>query len=400
MIATPHKSVPTLRFKDDNGRDYLGWEDKRLGELYDITSSKRVFQSEWKNSGVPFYRAREIIKLSENGKVDNDLFISLNMYREYSEKYGAPKENDLLVTGVGTIGKLYVVPKKNTFYIKDGNIVWFKNKNKASSAFVKYLFNTRYVEKQLIDNASITTVATYTIESAKKTKVRIPTLEEQQKIAAFLSAADTRIEQLNRKKSLLAQYKQGMMQKLFCQEIRFKDDEGKDFPDWGSVELRDVLDYVQPTAYLVDNSEYDDSFDTPVLTAGKTFLLGYTNEKSGIFKDNLPVIIFDDFTTAFQYVDFPFKAKSSAMKMLVPDKNDVNMKFVYEAMKRIRFPLGEHKRYWISEYQKEKIMYPCKREQQKIAGFLSSIDRKIELVTSQSEQAQSFKKGLLQQMFI
>ena len=80
-----------IRFKDGQRKDYPDWEEKRLGALYDITSSKRVFQSEWKDSGVPFYRAREIIKLSENGKVDNDLFISLEMYRKYSEKYGAPK---------------------------------------------------------------------------------------------------------------------------------------------------------------------------------------------------------------------------------------------------------------------------------------------------------------------
>ena len=141
-----------------------------MGEIYDITSSKRVFQSEWKDSGVPFYRAREIIELSKSGYVDNDLFISPELYKKYSEKYGAPKENDLLVTGVGTIGKLYVVPQISNFYIKDGNIVWFKDKTRASGVFIKYLFCTRYIEKQLFDNASITTVATYTIESAKKLK--------------------------------------------------------------------------------------------------------------------------------------------------------------------------------------------------------------------------------------
>ena len=96
----------------NEGENYPAWESKRLGELYEITSSKRVFQSEWKDSGVPFYRAREIIELSKNGYVDNNLFISPEMYKKYSEKYGAPKENDLLVTGVGTIGRLYVVPKK------------------------------------------------------------------------------------------------------------------------------------------------------------------------------------------------------------------------------------------------------------------------------------------------
>ena len=231
-------------------------------------------------------------------------------------------------------------------------------------------------------------------------KIRIPYEKEQQKIAAFLSSVDTKIEQLSRKKALWERYKQGMMQKLFSQEIRFKDEQGQDYPEWKEERLSDVLSYVQPTDYLVKESDYDDAYKTPVLTAGKTFLLGYTDEKSGIFVDPLPVIIFDDFTTAFQYVDFPFKAKSSAMKILVPKDEGVNVKYVYEAMKGVRFPLGEHKRYWISEYQREKIPYPCKQEQWTIARFLSAIDQKTELVAEQLKQVQIFKKGLLQQMFV
>ena len=191
-----------------------------------------------------------------------------------------------------------------------------------------------------------------------------------------------------------------MMQKLFSQEIRFKDEQGNDYPDWEERKLGDVLDYEQPTAYLVNSSDYDETYKTPVLTAGKTFLLGYTNEQSGIFIGPLPTIIFDDFTTAFKYVDFLFKVKSSAIKILMPKSKNVNMKYVYEAMRKVRFPLGEHKRYWISEYQKENISYPDKEEQQKIANILSAIDRKIERVGTQIKHAQTFKKGLLQQMFI
>ncbi|NJW54550.1 restriction endonuclease subunit S [Salinimicrobium sp. CDJ15-91] len=189
------------------------------------------------------------------------------------------------------------------------------------------------------------------------------------------------------------------MQKIFSQEIRFKDEDGKEYPVWNKKKLRDILTYEQPTKYLVESTEYDNGFETPVLTAGKTFILGYTDETEGIFT-KLPVIIFDDFTTAFKYVDFPFKAKSSAMKMLIPNSNEVNIKFVFEAMGRIKFPLAEHKRYWISEFQHMKIPYPCIEEQSKIATFLTSIDRKIALVQKQIDGSNQFKKGLLQQMFV
>ena len=112
-----------LRFKDDDGQEFPEWEEKTLGELYSITSSKRVFQNEWTKTGVPFYRAREVVKLSENGFVDNELFISTEMFLEYKTKYGVPQENDLIVTGVGTIGRMYVVKASDKFYFKDGNII-------------------------------------------------------------------------------------------------------------------------------------------------------------------------------------------------------------------------------------------------------------------------------------
>lgn len=151
---------------------------------------------------------------------------------------------------------------------------------------------------------------------------------------------------------------------------------------------------------MVSNTNYNDSYHTPVLTAGKKFVLGYTNEKNGVFTDNLPTIIFDDFTTAFHFVDFPFKAKSSAMKMLIPKKENVNMKFMFEVMKSLRFPISQHKRYWISEYQNQKIPYPSSKEQEKISSFLSGIDLSIENISNQLKISKGFKEGLLQKMFM
>ena len=181
---------------------------------------------------------------------------------------------------------------------------------------------------------------------------------------------------------LLKQYKKGVIQKIFSQSIRFKADDNTSYPDWEEKELRDVLNYEQPNNYIVDSTEYDDSFETPVLTAGKSFILGHTNEKDGIYSDH-PVVIFDDFTTASKYVDFSFKVKSSAMKILKPkDRKTVVAKFIYELMQELYFPTGdEHKRYWISEYQFLKVPLPSFSEQTKVANFLLLIDNKIRLIS-------------------
>lgn len=136
------------------------------------------------------------------------------------------------------------------------------------------------------------------------------------------------------------------------------------------VKLGDVLDYEQPTKYIVESVEYKDEYKTPVLTAGQSFILGYTNETDNIY-EQLPVIIFDDFTTANKYVDFPFKVKSSAMKIL-QIKNDkiADLRYVYYMMQRIKFNSETHKRYWISEYSNIEIPLPPLSIQEEIVKEL------------------------------
>ena len=120
--------------------------------------------------------------------------------------------------------------------------------------------------------------------------------------------------------------------------------------DWTECCFEDLLDYEQPTKYIVNSTDYNDAYEMPVLTAGKSFIKGYTNETEGIF-ENLPTIIFDDFTTASQYVDFKFKVKSSAMKILVPTSKLVNMKFTFYAMQvnQIRNDTHKNKEVTISD---------------------------------------------------
>ena len=116
--------------------------------------------------------------------------------------------------------------------------------------------------------------------------------------------------------------------------------------NWEKVALENLLEYEQPTNYIVASEEYNDNYPTPVLTAGKSFILGYTNETEGIYQ-NTPVIIFDDFTTASKYVDFPFKAKSSAMKILNCNP-EMNIKYYYYYLQSLNYDSSTHKRYWIA----------------------------------------------------
>ncbi|MBO5345793.1 MAG: restriction endonuclease subunit S [Paludibacteraceae bacterium] len=168
--------------------------------------------------------------------------------------------------------------------------------------------------------------------------------------------------------------------------------------EWVEKKLGEVLDYEQPTNYLVEDTNYKNN-GIPVLTAGKTFILGYTDETHGIY-NNLPVIIFDDFVTDSKFVDFPFKTKSSAMKMLKLSDNNNNLRLIYELMQLLKYPVKEHKRYWISEYSKLTIpLPPTPSEQQKIAECLTAIDDLIVAQGKKVDALKEHKKGLVQQLF-
>lgn len=145
--------------------------------------------------------------------------------------------------------------------------------------------------------------------------------------------------------------------------------------------LGEMLKYEQPTKYIVKSTEYDVNFKTPVLTAGQSFILGYTNEEDGIkyaSKDN-PVIIFDDFTTGNHYVDFPFKIKSSAMKLLSLNNDNCDFYFVYYILKNIKYEPQSHERHWISKFSDFSVFVPNVKEQRIISTFLREIDQTITL---------------------
>ena len=171
---------------------------------------------------------------------------------------------------------------------------------------------------------------------------------------------------------------------------------------YSEYELGDLLEYEQPTAYIVESTDYSDSYSVPVLTAGKSFILGYTNEMEGVF-DKTPVIIFDDFTTATQYVNFPFKVKSSAMKILHINKDLVLPKYIYYRIQIIQFDHSTHKRYWIQQYSKIRVSIPPIPEQERIVArieeLFSQLDAGVETLKKTKAQLAVYRQAVLKEAF-
>ena len=268
-----------------------------------------------------------------------------------------------------------------------------------------------WVDHGLLANyVTQTSIAHLTREKFTDVPMSVPPLPEQRAIATALSDVDALLAAQDKLIAKKRDIKQAAMQQLLTGKQRLQktvdsgelivDSEGNPVyfsEEWEAKRLGDLLGYEQPTKYLVKDSEYSDDNDVPVLTAGKTFVLGYTNEEHGIF-NSLPAIIFDDFTTANKYVTFPFKAKSSAMKILKPRDATVNLRFVFEMMQLIKFQLGDHKRYWISEFQNIQMEVPSAEEQTAIAIVLSDMDADLAALEQQRDKTRAVKQGMMQEL--
>ena len=227
---------------------------------------------------------------------------------------------------------------------------------------------------------------------------------EQTAIGSFFQDIDQLISLQQRKLEVLKEQKKTYLKLLFPAKgqtkpaLRFAGFED----EWKEVKLGEVLDYEQPNQYIVKSTEYSNSFNMPVLTAGQSFILGYTNEKDGIKKASRenPVIIFDDFTTASHLVDFDFKVKSSAMKILELKNDEDNIYLVYNILKNIYYTPQGHERHWISKFSDFNILIPNTTEQQAIGSFFQDLDKAIAKQEEKVNQLKESKQTLLRKMFI
>ncbi|MGE3278565.1 MAG: restriction endonuclease subunit S [Candidatus Altimarinota bacterium] len=404
------KNVPRLRFPEFTGE----WEEKSLGDIAEITSSKRVFLSDYVPDGIPFFRGKEISELKRSRVASDVLFIKPSKFFEFKKKFGAPQSGDILITSVGTLGNIFRVNLEYDFYFKDGNLIWMKNPI-VNSIFLE--LNLDFHRRDLLKGVIGSTQKALTIIGIKSVQIPFPTLPEQQKIADFLSTVDDWIENLKREKEQLEKYKKGMMQQIFSQEIRFKADDGNDFPEWEEKKLGEVAKIYDGThqtpKYVKEGVPF---YSVEHLTANNFSQSKYIseevfeneNKRVRLEKGDILMTRIGDIGTA-RLIDWDIRASFYVSLALIKSNSEVmsrflthyihSMNFQRELWKRaihVAFP----KKINLGEISHCKVKLPSLPEQQKIANFLSSIDTFIEDRAKQIKKAEKWKKGLMQQLFV
>ena len=368
-------NVPHLRFPEFSGE----WKKVRLGDNCNIQMCKRIMAAQTNTDrGVPFFKIGTI-----GGKAD--AYISKELFDEYKAKYPFPHKGEVMITCAGTVGKCIIYNGKDSYY-QDSNIVWIDNPNEIiSNDFLYHLLC-----KVNWSHLNSTTIVRIYNDDLRNLKLYIPQHDEQKKITHLLSLINERIATQNKIIEDLKKLKSAIRKKVF---VSLKEEHTE------SLEINQLLTYEQPTAYIVTNDEYStDTTLIPVLTANKGFVLGYTDEDFSIYQKG-ECIIFDDFTMDAKYVSFPFKVKSSAIKILTAKPN-VNLRFMFEYLSYLELKSEEHKRHYISEIASLVVELPSKEMQNKIASLMASLDNKLALEENTKVKYEDEKQYQLSQMFI
>jgi len=368
------KMVPEIRFSGFTDP----WEQRKLDDITDVRDGTHD-SPQYLEVGHPFVTSKNV----KDGFINYEdiQYISDQDFEEINKRSKVDK-NDILMGMIGTIGNIALVREVPDFAIK--NIALIKDIGDIFYHYLYHCLQSNSVVHQLDENLDGGTQKFIALNKIRELVIPVPSEYEQHKIGECMGLLDNIITLHQRKLEKLKTFKKAMLDKMFPKngelvpEIRFSG-----FTDpWEQCELGEILKYEQPQAYIVDSTYYDDTYNTPVLTAGQSFILGYTNEIFGIkdaSEDN-PVIIFDDFTTSSHYVDFPFKIKSSAMKLLSLNNSDDDINCVFNAMQNISYVPVTHERHWISTFAKFNVLLPeNKDEQKKIGIFFASIDNLITL---------------------
>ena len=371
-----------MRFPEFSGE----WREKYLGQIAEITKSHGISKEQLSAKGSPCILYGELYT-KYKFEIINDIYSKTTLN---SSRLVKSQANDVIIPCSGEtaidISTARCVPYNNILLGGDLNIIRLQSQD---GGFFAYQLNGVRKREIACIAQGVSVVHLYG-ENLRKIKVYYPSIEEQRKITSLLLLIDKRISTQNKIIEDLEQLKSAIRERLYTQ-IQEEDFEHKT--------IKDVLSYEHPTKYIVVDTEYtDDKKLTPVLTANKAFILGYTPEQENIYGKG-DCIIFDDFTMDIKFVSFPFKIKSSAIKILTA-KTNVNLYFIYEYLLFLNLISEEHKRHYISEIEPLHIVVPCLVIQHKIAEILQSIDKQIHNARQLQSAYQRQKQYLLNQMFI
>ena len=356
--------------------------------------------SNYSSKGIPFFRSQNIYN---NGLVYEDIkFISEDIHQTMIGTEVLPNDLLLNITG-GSLGRCAIVPANFQRGNVSQHVCIMRPILVVSEYFHAFVLSSSFSKSIKITGSGREGLPKYNLE---RIFFPLPPLTEQYRIVSEIEHWFALINQIEQDKLDLQEAIKQAKNKILNIAIHGKlvPQEPSDEPasellkrinpkaeitcdnahytqlpkGWAICRLEQITDYEQPTDYIVESTDYDTSYSTPVLTAGKSFIIGYTNETTGIYS-NLPCIIFDDFTTDSKLVNFPFKVKSSAMKILKVNQN-VEIDYVAIFMSITRLIGDTHKRYWISEYSKLEIPIPPQKEQKRIVFAVHSIFAKLDMI--------------------
>ena len=370
-----------LRFPEFTGE----WEVRKLGELIKVNMCKRIFSNQTASIGeVPFYKIGTL-----GDKADS--YISRELFEEYKDKYNYPRKGEILITCSGTVGKTVIYDGRDSYY-QDSNIVWLNNDNKIICNSIIKIIISRIDWNRKLNSTTITRLYNDDIRSLI---IEFPTeKEEQQKIGDFFMLLDKRIEQQEQKIALLKDYKKGMMQKIFSQKIRFKDENGNDYPDWEEKKLGKIC---RVKSSQLTNNVVEEIGKYPVY--GANSIVGYTenyevNKYVSIVKDGAGVG-----RIAF------INNKSSVLGTLQYLIGiEITTEFLYVLLSNVNFKLYQTgttiPHIYFKDYSKMIIDIPCQLEQEKISSFLFAMDLNLENQEAILNNLKEQKQGLLRKMFV
>lgn len=340
------------------------WSFARMKNVLDVRDGTHD-SPKYYREGIPFVTSKNL----KNGCIDFTTckLISEDDSKKFNER-SRVDDFDILFAMIGTIGNPTIVKKDRDFSIK--NVALFKNinRNLLSEVWIKFVLES--VTARMKNDAQGGLQPFVSLDFLRNYLIPIPPQNEQTRIITAIRKLEKNIDTINTNYNDIKEYvdyaKLKILDNVFGENSSYKSYYEKEY------KLDELLSYEQPGPYIVKSTNYNDSYETPVITPGKSFILGHTNETDGIYSvGNNKVIIFDDFTTASRLIDFDFKVKSSAMKILKSsDVKRFNIEYLYYFLQTIYVNNDTHKRYWISEYAPLKVKIHNYDEQLRIIDYI------------------------------